>query len=189
MGFFDDMLDDNVRNGERWNKMKQPAQQDWVSELPIMQQSVLFAAIRNADGVAKKHKSKGLLRWYRRCILLSAFDGKALTNPNEPGGGSFTGTLSNDDNDIWTLEQAADYFIDSRDEMTLHYFAHAMHAFEIVGYHHPDKEIAFFWSSLYVRMAHALHLYPELPDALNERLGDNEAGWKARNDPSTTCSD
>lgn len=166
-----------------------PAQQDWVCSLSIMQQSVLFAAIRNADGVEKRHASKGLLRWFRRCILLSAFDQRALTNPNEPGGGSFTGTLSNTDGWEWTLEQAADFFIDARDGMTLHYFAHAMHAFEIVGYKHPDPDIRGYWNGVYVRMAHALHLFPESEAQLDRRLCDNEDTWRERNDPSTTCSD
>lgn len=166
-----------------------PAQQDWVCTLPIMQQSVLFAAIRNADGVEKRHPSKGLLRWFRRCILLSAFDGRALTDPNEPGGGSFTGTLSNQYEVTWSLEDAADYFLDSRDSMTLHYYAHAMHAFEIVGFHHPDRAIRDFWHGVYLRMCHALHMLPETLEMMELRLCDNEESWRARNDPSATCSD
>lgn len=166
-----------------------PAQQDWVCRLTIMQQSVLFAAIRNADGVEKRHPSKGLLRWFRRCILLSAFDGRALTDPNEPGGGSFTGTLSNIDGYAWTLRQAADFFIDARDGMSLHYYAHAMHAFEIVGYKHPDQDIRQFWFGVYVRMCDALHMHPESDMEMDARLGDSEDGWRERNDPSSVCSD
>lgn len=67
------------------------ALQDWVMLLPIMQQSVLMSAIRGPDGIAKKHKCKPLIRWFRRCILLSAFEGIAIDNPYHPGGGSFTG--------------------------------------------------------------------------------------------------
>jgi|SRR6478609_5372468 len=68
-----------------------PVQQEWVLEIPFMQQSVLFAAIRAPDGLRKDHPTKVLLRWYRRCVLLSAFDRRALTCPFEEGGGSFTG--------------------------------------------------------------------------------------------------
>lgn len=68
-----------------------PVQQEWVLEIPFMQQSVLFAAIRAPDGLRKDHPTKVLLRWYRRCILYSAFDRRALTCPFEEGGGSFTG--------------------------------------------------------------------------------------------------
>lgn len=65
--------------------------QDWVQELPMMQQSVLLTAVRGPDSLPKYHPSKFLLRWYRRCILLSAMDGRVLTDPVEPVGGSFTG--------------------------------------------------------------------------------------------------
>lgn len=68
-----------------------PVQQEWVLEIPFMQQSVLFAAVRAPDGLRKDHPTKVLLRWYRRCVLLSAFDRRALTCPFEDGGGSFTG--------------------------------------------------------------------------------------------------
>lgn len=57
------------------------ALQDWVINLPLMQQSVLISAIRGPDGVAKKHKCKPLVRWFRRCVLVSAFDGAAITDP------------------------------------------------------------------------------------------------------------
>lgn len=161
---------------------RRPVLNDWVQSLTYMQQSVLLSAIRNADGVAKRHKSKALIRWYRRCVLLSAFDGRELTDPREDGGGSFTGPVAN-------IASALDDFIDSRDEMSLHYFAHAMHAFEILGYKHPDHETRAFWYEAYLRMAHALHVWPETIEQLDARLGDNETGWRARNDPSSTCSD
>lgn len=71
-----------------------PVQQEWVLEIPFMQQSVLFAAVRAPDGLRKDHPTKVLLRWYRRCVLLSAFDRRALTCPFEEGGGSFTGPFT-----------------------------------------------------------------------------------------------
>lgn len=155
---------------------------DWVAELSFMQQSVLLSNVRNSDGIPKFHKQKPLIRWYRRCVLKSAFDGRELRYADEPGGGSFTGPVDD-------LKKALDDFIDSRDEMSLHYYAHAMHAFEIIGYKHPEPTIAQFWFGAYERMAHALHLWPETEEQLDKRLGDNEAGWRERNDPSSTCSD
>lgn len=155
---------------------------DWVHDLKYMQQSVLLSAIRNSDGVEKFHPQKILLKWYRRCVLKSAFDGRELTKADEPGGGNFTGPVTDIDN-------ALDHFLMARDGMSLHYFAHAMHAFEILGYKHPDDAIRHFWHRAYVRMAHALHLYPETEAQMDERLGDGMPGWMARNDPSATCSD
>lgn len=156
--------------------------QNWVMGLSFMQQSVLLSAMRNADGVAKRHPSKDLVRWFRRCVVVSAFDGRALLTPDEPGGGSYTGPVNN-------LPKAVDAFIDARDEMSLHYFAHFAHAAEIIGYKHPDATIRFFWYEVYCRMVHALHMWPELEEQMDARLGDNAEGWMARNDPSSTCSD
>ncbi len=70
-----------------------PVIQPWVTQLNFMQQSVLLAAIRGPDGIHKNHIAKVLQRWYRRCILISAFEGKIMTDPYAGGGGSFTGPL------------------------------------------------------------------------------------------------
>lgn len=65
--------------------------QPWVGTLTLMQQTVLLTAIRGPDGVPKYGPTKMLLRWYRRCTLLSAMDQAVLSNPMVAGGGSFTG--------------------------------------------------------------------------------------------------
>lgn len=169
--------------------------QDWVTELPLMQQSVLLSAMRNADGVRKGHPQKGLVRWYRRCVVISAFDGRVIYNPWELGGGSYAGpsipAVRKLTPDEWPglMVPIVDAFIDARDEMNLHYFAHTMHAFQILGYKHPDDVIRRFWLHVYIRMVECLHLWPEDMEAMNLRLGDNEAGWQARSDPSTVCED
>lgn len=192
-----------------------PATQDWVHGLSVMQQSVLISAIRGCDGMPKKHKHKALVKWYRRCVLLSAFDGAALTDPFAPGGGSFTGPiadlkqfevpgewegpplyygpdgkmLSEYDLRCSLLQVAADNFVDSRDELPAHYTTHFMHAVEILGYKHPDPTVREFWNDFYARLVHALHLWPETEEQLDKRLGDTYEGWAARNDVSTSCSD
>lgn len=156
--------------------------QPWVQELPIMQQSVLLSSVRNADMVEKGHPSKDLIRWYRRCILVSAFEGEAFKSPYTRGGGSFTGPLIKD------LAFCVDDFLRARDGMSLHYYAHAMHAFEILGYKHPVEHTRREWHEVYSRMAHALHLWPETEEQMDARLGDKPEGWMAREDPSGGCS-
>lgn len=182
-----------------------PVLQEWVCRISLMQQSVLISAVRGPDGMRKRHPLKMLLRWYRRCILLSAFDRCALTTPDWAGGGSFTGPSIPRHNPnpgnmhVYTpkpdpgwpvrMAQVVDDFMDARDEMPSHAYLHFMHAFEIVGYKHPDEETRTFWNGVYVRMVHALHAWPETEEQMDDRLGDTEAGWRARNDPSTTCTD
>lgn len=81
---------DKLRVAERAH-FGQSVVQRWANRLPFMQQSVLLTAVRGPDGLPKYHPSKYLLRWYRRCLLLSAMDGRVLTDPAELNGGSFTG--------------------------------------------------------------------------------------------------
>lgn len=189
------------------------AAQEWLTTIPVMQQSVLFSGIRGMDGLPKLHPAKMLVRFYRRCVLISAFEGATLTNPYDGGGGDFTGPSLK----LWPADEACgephfymverdgfvclpesqwtdamqvhvDAFVRARDEMPLHYFSHMMHAFQILGAHHPDTKIALFWLNIYVRMCHALHLWPETAEQLDKRLGDTEAGWKAREDAAGSCS-
>jgi hypothetical protein len=167
--------------------------QEWTADLPFMQQTVLISAVRGCDGMRKYHEAKPLMRWYRRCILLSAFDGRALTDPFETGGGSFTGPVAGEF--ITTayqkqqaMDQAVDGFLVARDEVPLHFYSHTMHAFQILGYKYPGQETREFWHDVYMRMVNAFHLRPESEDDMDTRLGDDMDGWKAREDCAGGCS-
>lgn len=177
-----------------------PAQQPWVLEIPIMQQSVLFAAIRAPDGIRKDHPVKVLMRWYRRCILMSAFDNKALPNPFMDGGGSFTGpftlehafsiypqhTISMRNN--WNHEKYRWQIFDGMrkeylryvDELPHHFQLHFMHAAQIVGVHHGSIDIRKWWKDFYLMIVNDAHLQPESDHDMNMRLSDNSYAWRAR---------
>lgn len=171
--------------------------QSWVQELSFMQQTVLLTAIRGPDGVAKYSKSKMILRWFRRCTLLSAFDGRALTKPYERGGGSFTGPsyepiseniaemLGHD----WraAMDDIVSEYLREVDMLPHHFQMHLMHAIEIIGYKHPDEVIRAWWHKTYLRLAHDFHLWPETEEQLDERLGDSREGWLARTDQATVA--
>lgn len=178
-----------------------PAQQEWVTRIPIMQQSVLFAALRAPDGLRKDHPVKVLMRWYRRCVLLSAFDKRALLDPFEDGGGSFTGPFTEAHareycGDVgfggyWRgnfvpYDQDAAFnhmrkvYLSHVDEMPHHFQLHLMHAAQIVGVHHPVESIKKWWETFYLMIVNDAHLQPETPAAMNLRLSDNCAEWMAR---------
>jgi hypothetical protein len=173
--------------------MKRSVLQDWVMDLSFMQQSVLLAGIRGPDGMRKFHPCKDLIKWYRRCVLLSAFEGKVIDNPTDKGGGSFTGPITSKLSGWYSweemIEECVDQFMTSRDELPYHYTVHFMHAVEIVGYKHSDERIRTFWNKVYVRMVHAFHLFPETEAQMNSRLGDNEKLWQDRSDEAAVCSD
>lgn len=147
--------------------------QGWLEGLTLMQQSVLLTAIRGADTVPKYHISKYLLRWYRRCILVSAFERCVITDPHDPRGGSFTGPIGSD-----SLDDVASAYLKSVDEMPHHFHLHLVHAAEILGYKHPDLEIRHWWNEFYNAAVRDMHLHPETETELDRRLGDNLEQWQ-----------
>lgn len=174
--------------------MKRSVLQDWVMELTHMQQSVLIASVRGPDGLRKDHPSKALCRWLRRCFLISAFDGKALTDPVYPGGGSFTGpSVTEEEIEAFRkshpiyqrlawhyvmIDKAKDY-LRYVDEMPHHFQLHMMHAAEILGYKHPNDHVQYFWNQFYLMIVNDAHLRPEPEADMDRRLGDSEHNWRA----------
>jgi hypothetical protein len=155
-----------------------------------MQQSVLISSIRGADGLHKDHISKYILRWLRRCVLISAFEGKVLTSPTQEGGGSFTGPLKAEmirdgdfacyESDFDVLQRVMKEYLRSTDEVPHHFHMHVLHAAEIIGYKHPTKWIKAWWNDFYQKLVSDAHLFPESEELMDRRLGDVEAQWKER---------
>jgi hypothetical protein len=170
--------------------------QDWVQELTMMQQSVLLTAVRGPDGLPKYHSVKYVLRWYRRCILLSSFMGQVIPDPIMSDGGSFLGPSAVDHPTVpgrsilaWrsAMDQRITDYMRSLDEVPHHFQLHLLHAIEIVGYKHPDPDIRGWWRRVYERLAHDMHLWPETEAQMDARLGDTRDGWLARADESTVA--
>jgi len=162
--------------------------QPWLLNLTMMQQSVLLTAIRGPDGVEKYHSVKYLLRWYRRCVLMSSLDRIVLATPFDRGGGSFTGPSYEDPGPHdWRdrMDEIVGEYLKSLDALPHHFQAHFMHATEILGYKHPNEPIRSWWHNTYLRLVHDLHLWPESETQLDARLGDDREGWLARNDAAT----
>lgn len=179
------------------NKEHKSAVQDWVSDLTLMQQSVLLTALRGPDGIDKNHVSKLLIRWLRRCVLIGAFEGVAFINCYELGGGSFTGpSIHTSDYRYFYYQRqgtgrmsfpnwreamnsiVSDY-LQTVDELPHHFQLHFMHAAEIIGYKHPDGNKRSWWRETYFRLANDMHLVPESEVTMDRRLGDKEADWRA----------
>ena len=168
-----------------------PVLQEWVVKLPLMQQTVLLTCIRGPDGVGKYSPVKLLLRWYRRCILLSAMDGKVLTNPVDTNGGSFTGpSLSGAaewQKEEWghCMHEVVYNYMRELDTIPLHFHTHLIHGAQVVGYKHPNIKIAEWWVEVYIRFVNQLHLHPESHAEMDKRLSDNRDACLERNDTAT----
>lgn len=151
--------------------------QNWVCELPFMQQSVLIAAVRAPDGLRKDHPVKVIMRWYRRCMMVSAFEGEVISNPWTSGGGSFTGPFVGS---VEEWDEVRKTYLRYVDEMPHHFQLHMMHAAQIIGYKHDNLFIREWWHDFYNMIVNDAHLFPESEELMSKRLGDNEGNWRAR---------
>jgi len=166
--------------------------QDWVHELPFMQQSVLITACRGPDGLPKDHVAKLICRWLRRCFMLSAFEGRVIDTPEHPGGGSFTGPSiprshpeEPGDKPLsfrmreHLLAKLVGEYLRQVDEMPHHFQLHILHAAEILGYHHPKQWIRRWWHEFYCELVGDMHLYLERQSDMDRRLSDQKEFWEA----------
>jgi len=157
------------------------ALQSWVLELPVMQQAVLMTALRGPDGVPKGHISKQLIKFYRRCVLVTAFEHEALNDPAIKRVGSFTGqSVPEDRSDDWTecMNVLLDEYLEASDEMPHHFQMHFLHGAEILGYHHLVLRVRRWWNNCYLKIVKSMHLQPESEERMNFRLGDVESQWR-----------
>lgn len=167
--------------------------QPWVQELKMMQQTVLITAVRGPDGTEKYSPVKYLQRWYRRCVLLSAMDGKILDDPYQKNGGSFTGPSFRHAEvpEPWEpfMDRILNDYLRQLDMLPHHFRMHFMHAAEIIGYKHPNKRIRNWWLHVYLTLVKDLHLSPETERIMDERLGDDRSTWLAHNNTATVDYD
>ena len=90
--------------------------------------------------------------------------------------------------DLKKLLKTATVFIDDMfDHCPMHFIAHLMHASEVIGYSHPDLNIATTWLSIYIMIVHELHLRPETKEHFDKRLADDSAQVKRENKYDEEC--
>jgi len=143
-----------------------PVTQEWTHDLTYMQQSVLLSVLRGPDTLYKYHPSKTILRWLRRCILVSAFDGKVMDDPYRRGGGTFMGPIPGH----VKIDMVINNYFEVIDEVPHHFQLHLMHASEILGYKHPDPDIRGWWFKLYKFFVDDMHLQRESEKEMDDRL-------------------
>lgn len=143
----------------------------WVRVLPLRLQGVLVTAIRGCDGAPKEDSSKNLSRMIRRAILNPADPRESLN-----AGGFFGFSREH-------LESSLSDFYHSLDQYPLHYVMHLTHACEVIGYSHPDQNMAAFFEMTYLLFCHTFHLNPETKEEMLARLTEDRiaAGTTARN--------
>lgn len=145
--------------------------QDWVMALPLREQGTLLTGVRGCDLAPKNpdciderygcstgedSAERKLVAFLRYCVMNPA-DPREVDIP----GAFFKSTPPGD----WKPSQFGHY--------PLHWFSHVMHCFEVIGYRHPDGNLASVAYQIYYRMAHSLHLNIEHKNDMIERLSED----------------
>ena len=125
--------------------------QDWMCELPWIQQGSILAALRGPD--ANALHVKNLSRWVRR-----------ITQQNADPSNDYTGNMN--------LPEVQNVFGELEYITTCHYTFHLIGALEIIGYKHPSDETRKIARDYYFGIVDALHLNPETEEQLDIRLED-----------------
>lgn len=138
---------------------------DWVVELPLRFQGTLLTAVRGCDDEPKEWTRTGVA--FSQGRRLTAYIRFCFMNPADP-------------REVDAVEGA---FFQSKPPMPFkpsqfghlpqHWYAHAMHALEIIAYHHPVALIRREALQLYSAMVHSFHLNPETPEQQWKRLTED----------------
>lgn len=128
--------------------------QDWVMDLPLKMQSVLMTATRGPDNERFASIKVGN-RWCRQHLFHDADPSNPfIVKPGDP-----------------QLPEILDRLARELEYTTVHYFGHFIHAFEIIGYKHPEPTVRALAMLVYSEMcAEVLHLPVESLDGMNARL-------------------
>jgi hypothetical protein len=132
-------------------------------ELPLREQGTMLTAVRAGDLTPKDpvdsfaRQLHGYLRW----VVLVAFDPREVDF--EPG--CFMQSTIHWNQTVLGPSELGHY--------PLHYFAHVMHAYEVVAYRHPDSTVAATALDIYSKMVRSLHLRPETKEDMIARLSED----------------
>jgi len=141
---------------------------EWISELPLQQQSVLLLALRGPDGVRKHHPMKAIQRCYRGTILKAAAYNRMLDVGEKAD--NFMCMENIGDLQLWG-EMIKDYFA-YIDELPHHFHMHLMHGAEILGYSHPEPWLRGRWYRFYKACCDDAHVPLETKYQMDRRLSD-----------------
>lgn len=138
--------------------------QDWVSQLQLREQGTLLTAVRGCDDEPKQWTATGFAQSPGR--RLTAFIRYCFMNPADPREVDISGAFfqSTPPNPFRPSEFG---------HLPQHWYAHVMHALEVIGYRHPDFDLAIIANRLYARMVENLHLNIETGEQFTNRLGED----------------
>ena len=139
--------------------------QDWVMELPLREQGTLMTCVRGCDLEPKIWERTGVA--YSPSRRLTAFIRWCFMEPADLREVNLT-------EGAFMMTDPPDPFRPSEfGHLPQHWYSHAMHALEVVGYRCPDEALAFNAERLYIAMVHNMHLNIESKEEMIERLSED----------------
>lgn len=135
---------------------------NWVQALPLREQGVLLSGMRGCDLTPKVplDSPERQLVSYLRYVVCVPHDESEV-------GGAPGAYMQHDPPETWTPSEFGHY--------PQHWYAHIMHAFQVVGYRHPDQRTRDCAEVIYRRFVHSLHLRPESFDTMVARLAEERS--------------
>lgn len=137
---------------------------DWVMELPLKEQATLLTAVRGCDEVPKYYLGGSVIDSPERRIV--AWVRAMMLNPACPEDYDSHGGFMCASHDQATRDFRPDQF----GHLPQHWYAHLMHAIEIIAYRHPDGGTGNVAYWLYEQMVKNLHLNVETHEEMVVRL-------------------
>ena len=134
--------------------------QNWVADLPLRAQGTLLTCVRGCDLTPKypldslERQLVAALRW----SFMVPADVREVDS--EPGC-------------FFRSQIPTDFKPSALGHYPLHWVSHVMHSAEVLSVYHPNRYIADKWREVYLKLAHSLHLLPETPKELDNRLNED----------------
>lgn len=139
--------------------------QEWVTNLPLRFQGTLLTSVRGCDDEPKQWTSTGVA--FSQTRRLTSFIRWCFMTPADPR------EVDAEEGAFFMSKAPAPFKPSQFGHLPEHWYAHAMHALEIIGYHHPDTTVRAIAHDLYVRMVHNLHLNIETKEQQWMRLTED----------------
>lgn len=158
---------ERVQNEARGTKVGSVLQ-DWVMELPLREQGTLLTAVRGCDLEPKQWYSTGfadspgrrITAWIRWCFM----------NPADPREVDIPGAFFQS---VAPGQKEGRFRPSEFGHLPLHWYTHIMHSLEVISNRHPNGEVRSTARGLYETMVHTMHLNPETPMQMVERLSED----------------
>lgn len=139
--------------------------QDWVMKLPLREQGTLLTCVRGCDDEPKTWTRTGVA--YSPGRRTTAFIRWCFMVPADPR------EVDHEEGAFMMSTPPKPFKPSEFGHLPQHWYSHAMHALEVIGYRHPDVDIAKTAYEMYYKMVHNMHLNVETREEMIERLSED----------------